>query len=155
MVNSVIGPTVCSGWSPATAGRGDLAAPAEPQAAFLPQRVQHAGGQSAGGCLALLDGGDAVGDDDETRHACIGFLADEADHARSWPCSPLDLELTRKSAAPPLGTWRARKESRPPSHARRLPPRHPPGSGFKRISHEGQSFRCCSSVNASARMLQS
>jgi hypothetical protein len=50
------------------AGFGDLPAPAEPQAAFLLQRVQHAGRQATGGCLAFLDGGDAVGNDDETRH---------------------------------------------------------------------------------------
>src|SRR5579863_7535206 len=44
---------------------GDLAAPAEPEAALLLQRVEHAGGETARGRFALGDRGHPVGDDDK------------------------------------------------------------------------------------------
>ncbi len=47
-------------------GVGDFAAPAEPQPAFLLQRIQHPGRQSSRCGLAFLNRRDAVGDDDKT-----------------------------------------------------------------------------------------
>ena len=48
---------------------GDLAAPAEPDAALLLQRIQHAGRQPAGGRFAFSDRRNSVGDDDKAGHS--------------------------------------------------------------------------------------
>ena len=61
----MIGPTVRSTCAADVDVVGDLAAPAEPDAALLLQRVQHAGGQAAGGRFAFRDRRHPVGDDDK------------------------------------------------------------------------------------------
>src|SRR3546814_340234 len=57
---------VCSSDLRTVGGLGDVAAPAEPDAACLLQRRQNRHGEASGTGLAFVDGGDAVGDDDDS-----------------------------------------------------------------------------------------